>query len=84
MNRKATKLAERVLSLRTLERFADCGSFLQHLTNSELSVKRLHKANFCGNRFCPVCTWNKTKRDAIMISVIMQAIRIEKNRNLFL
>lgn len=80
LNRKATKLAERVLSLKTLERFADCGSFLQHLTNSELSVKRLHKANFCGNRFCPVCTWNKAKRDAIMISVVMQAIQVEKNQ----
>ena len=80
LNRKATNLAERMLSLKTLERFSDCGSFMQHLTNSELSIKRLHKANFCGNRFCPICTWNKAKKDAIMISVVMKAIRAEKKQ----
>lgn len=80
LNRKAASLAERVLSLKTLERFADCGSFMQHLTNVELSIKRLHKANFCGNRFCPVCTWNKAKKDAIMISVLIQAIREEQEQ----
>lgn len=77
LNRKATKLAEGVLTLKSLERFSTCGSFMQHLTNKEFSAKRLYKANFCGNRFCPVCTWNKAKRDAIKISVLMQAIREE-------
>lgn len=33
LNRKATSLAERVLSLKTLERFSNCGSFMHFFTS---------------------------------------------------
>ena len=57
-----------------------CDDFMQHLTTADLSAKRVHKSSNCGNRFCPICTWSKAKKDAITISVIMQAIRAEKNQ----
>lgn len=72
--------AKGVFTPKILERVKLCGDFLQHLTTADLSIKRVHKSNSCGNRFCPICTWSKAKKDAIMISVIMQAIRVEKNQ----
>jgi len=53
---------------------------MQHLTNLEMSAKRVHRSNSCGNRFCPLCTWNKAKKDAIMLSVLMQAIREQEEQ----
>ncbi len=53
---------------------------MQHLTNLEMSAKRVHRSNSCGNRFCPLCTWNKAKKDAIMLSVLMKAIREQKEQ----
>lgn len=84
LNRKAAVLAENVLSVKTLERFKSCGDFISHLTNSEMSVKRVHKSNMCGNRFCPICTWSKSKKDAIMISIVMQALKEEKGQEFIL
>lgn len=53
---------------------------MQYLTTQDLSKKRVHRSNSCGNRFCPICTWNKAKKDAVMISVVMQGIREEKDQ----
>lgn len=78
--RKLVQYGKGVFSYKTLERINSCGDFMQYLTTSDMSAKRVHRADSCGNRFCPICTWNKAKKDAILISVIMQAIREEKNQ----
>ena len=50
-----------------------------------MSVKRLHKTDACGNRFCPICTWKTAKKDAIKISIMMDAVKeIEDKEFLFL
>lgn len=78
--RKLSDYAKGVFTHKTLERVKFCGDFMQHLTNLEMSVKRVHRSNSCGNRFCPLCTWNKSKKDAIMLSVLMQAIREQEEQ----
>lgn len=78
--RLLVEYAKGVFTPKTLERVKSCGDFMQHLTTVDLSAKRVHKSNNCGNRFCPICTWTKTKKDAIMISVLMKAVRAEKNQ----
>lgn len=80
LTRKLAEYAKGVFTPKTLERIKQCGDFMQHLTTADLSAKRVHKSNKCGNRFCPICTWTKAKKDAILISVIMQAIGAEKNQ----
>ena len=45
-----------------------------------MSAKKVHRSNSCGNRFCPLCTWNKAKKDAIMLAVLMQAIREQEEQ----
>lgn len=78
--RKLVEYAKGVFTPKTLERVKTCGDFMQHLTTQDLSKKRVHKSSNCGNRFCPICTWNKAKKDAIAISVTMQAIREEQEQ----
>lgn len=78
LTRKLIEYAQGIFTPKTLERVKECGSFMQHLTTFDMSAKRVHRANRCGNRFCPICTWNKAKKDAIMISVMMDAIKQEQ------
>lgn len=78
--RKMAEYAKGVFTPKTLERVESCGDFMQHLTTFDMSAKRVHKSNSCGNRFCPICTWNKAKKDAVMISTVMKAIREEKEQ----
>ncbi len=78
--RKLSEYAKGVFTHKTLERVKSCGDFMQHLTNLEMSAKKVHRSNSCGNRFCPLCTWNKAKKDAIMISTIMQAVREDEDQ----
>ena len=85
LNRKAADYMEKHVSVKTINRFETCSSWFQHLTNKEMSVKRLHKTDACGNRFCPICTWKTAKKDAIKISVMMEAIKtLEDKEFLFL
>lgn len=85
LNRKAADFLEKHVSVKTINRFETCRSWMHYLTNLEMSVKRLHKTDACGNRFCPICTWSTAKKDAIKISVMMDAVKeIENKEFLFL
>lgn len=85
LNRKAADYIEKHVSVKMINRFETCSSWFQHLTNKEMSVKRLHKTDACGNRFCPICTWKAAKKDAIKISILMEAVKeIESKEFLFL
>lgn len=77
LNKKLVNYAGEVFTIKVLDRVKSCGDFMQHITVEDLSKKRVHRSNSCGNRFCVICTWNKAKKDAIMISVTMTAIREE-------
>lgn len=85
LNRKAADYLEKHVTVKTINRFETCRSWMHHLTNQEMSVKRLHKTDACGNRFCPICTWATAKKNAIKISVMMEAVKeLEGKEFLFL
>lgn len=85
LNRKAADFLEKHVTVKTINRFETCRSWMHYLTNMEMNVKRLHKTDACGNRFCPICTWATAKKDAIKISVMMDAVKeIEDKEFLFL
>ena len=85
LNRKAADYLEKHVTVKTINRFETCSSWFQHLTNQEMSVKRMHKTDACGNRFCPICTWKTAKKDAIKISIMMDAVKeVEDKEFLFL
>lgn len=85
LNRKATAYIEKHITVKSVVRFETCSDYLSFLTNGEMSVKRLHKTNSCENRFCPICTWKSSKKDAIKLSVMLDAVKeIEGKEFLFL
>jgi plasmid rolling circle replication initiator protein Rep len=85
LNRKATSYMEKHVPIKSIVRFETCSDYLLFLTNGEMSVKRLHKTNSCENRFCPICTWKTAKKDAIKLSVMLEAVKeIESKEFLFL
>lgn len=50
---------EKIISLNRLDTLLECGSFLCFDRN-ELQKLRLHRANFCRVRLCPMCSWRKS------------------------
>ena len=44
-------------------------------------IMKVHKADFCKNRFCPMCAWRKANKDALAISVMMEYIVDEEEKD---
>lgn len=59
-------------------RMTSCGSYLEFIATVDKEKKKLVQAHFCMNRFCPMCTWRKARKDALMLAIMMQAIAQEK------
>ncbi len=55
------------------ERVADCGTFLEFAYKLDNSFK-LHSANFCRDRLCPMCAWRRSYKIFGQVSQIMEVI----------
>src|SRR5699024_852762 len=42
--------------------------------------KKQHKGNTCKDRFCPICAWKKSRKDALALSVMMAYLKLEKKK----
>lgn len=60
------------VSDKLLERIFDCGSFLEFITTADFEKNKVSRANFCGTRFCPHCAFNKSKKNAAALHIILQ------------
>lgn len=63
-------------------RVSDCGTFLEfaHEISSDgiISEKgKLHNANFCKDRLCPLCSWRRSYKIFAQVSQIMELIGSE-------
>lgn len=56
----------------------ECGSYLAFYASRDFQHRKLHEANFCKSRFCPLCAWRKASKDAEMLATVMTALRKEK------
>ena len=71
---KNPKFSDYIKSLTTkknVERIKDCGTFLELLGDFEMENRKINKANFCGNRFCPMCSWRLACKDSLEISILL-------------
>ena len=50
------------------------------LSDLSLENSKLHRASFCGNRFCPMCSWRVACKDSFEISILMEHLRKEENK----
>lgn len=79
-NPKFSSYIEPLVSKKLTERIKECGDFLQMLSDLTLENLKLHKASFCGNRFCPMCSWRVACKDSLEISILMEHLRKEENK----
>lgn len=79
-NPKFSSYIEPLVTKKLTERIKECGDFLQMLSDLSLENSKLHKANFCGNRFCPMCSWRVACKDSLEISILMEHLRKEGNK----
>jgi plasmid rolling circle replication initiator protein Rep len=79
-NPKFSSYIEPLVSKKLSERIKECGDFLQMLSDLTLENSKLHRASFCGNRFCPMCSWRVACKDSLEISILMEHLRKEENK----
>lgn len=85
LNRKAANYMEKHMNVKSIVRFETCSDFMRFLTTQALDKKRLENSNSCGNRFCPICTWKTAKKDAIKLSIMLDAVKeLEAKEFIFL
>jgi len=58
----------------------DCNTFLMFASDRTLEKKKQHKGNSCKNRFCPICSWKKSRKDALTLSIMMEYIKEEHEK----
>ena len=79
-NQLLQTLISKHVSDSTLLRIRECNTFMLFLADRTLEHKKLHGANSCKHRFCPVCSWRKARKNALKISILMQYLREEENK----
>ena len=79
-NPKFSNYIEPLISKKMFNLISDCGSFLEFLGDFEMENKKLHKGSFCKNRFCPMCSWRLVCKDSLEISILMEHLRSEENK----
>lgn len=65
---------------KTLERVKECNTFLFMVADKTMENTKLHRSNNCEHRFCPVCAWKKARKNALKISILMQYLKEEENK----
>lgn len=76
---KFVKDIDSVMTDRVKERISSCGDYLQFLADEKIEYLKLENANFCGNRFCPQCSANKAREDAVQLSAMVNYLKQEFN-----
>lgn len=73
--------AVNTMSPGNVDRLKECGVFMSFLANEDLSKRKVHGANYCNNRFCPMCAWRQAKKDAFKIDVLMRYVETGLKRS---
>ena len=79
-NQLLQTLISKHVSEKTLERVKDCNTFLFMVADITMEKTKLHRSNNCEHRFCPVCAWKKARKDAMKISILMEYLKKEEQK----
>lgn len=63
------------LTQKRVKAITECGTFLQYATDKKVENRKLFNANFCKNRYCPICSKNKSLKDAKDVKIITEYLR---------
>lgn len=79
-NQVFQKFIKRHIGENQMDLVEDCNTFLSFVADKTLEKQKLYKANSCKNRFCPVCALRKARKDALGLSLMMQYIKQQENK----
>ena len=79
-NQVFQKFIKRHIGENQMDLVEDCNTFLSFVADKTLEKQKLYKANSCKNRFCPVCAWRKARKDALGLSLMIQYIKQQENK----
>jgi len=80
-NQLLQNLIGKHVSDKSFERIKECNTFLFMVADKTMEKTKLHRSNNCDNRFCPICAWKKSRKNALKISVLMQYLREEERKD---
>lgn len=80
-NPKFSNYIEPFVSKQMMELITGCGNLLMFLSDFEMENKKLYKGSFCKNRFCPMCSWRMACKDSLKISILMEHLKKEENKD---
>ena len=72
------------MSKNVIQNIKDCGTWMEFLADKKLEHLKLYQGVFCDNRFCPICSKRKAKKDAVQIKIMTEYIKYELNREFIL
>lgn len=58
-------------------RVKDCGTYLEYKVYTATKEKKLHDANFCKVRLCPMCAWRRSLKIFGQVSQVMNIAKCE-------
>lgn len=64
----------------TLDSISECCSVLEFIADEGVKKRKMIGGKTCKNRFCPLCSWRKSKKDAMMIATLMKYIVAEHDK----
>ena len=73
-------VSDNLVSEKTLKIIRECNTFMKMIADESLENKKQHKGNSCKHRFCPICAWKKSKKDALALSVMMAYLKQEEKK----
>ena len=79
-NPKFSSYIEPLISKKMMKLINECGDLLMFLSDFEMENKKLHKGSFCKIRFCPMCSWRMACKDSLKISILMEHLKKEGNK----
>lgn len=79
-NQVLSKFIKGFVSEDSWELIKDCSTFLMMVADKDMENEKQHKGNSCKNRFCPVCSWRKARKDALALAVQMEYIKQEQQK----
>src|SRR5699024_10202557 len=77
-------VSENLVSENTLELVKECNTFMMMVADETLEKKKQHKGNTCKNRFCPICAWKKSRKDALALSLMMAYLKQDEEQEFIL
>lgn len=80
-NQVLVNYIQSLVSENSLELIKECNTFMMFVSDESLENKKQDKGNSCKNRFCPICAWKKARKDALALSIMMEYIKKEHEKD---